>query len=184
MIFLSYDHLASTVYTLRQVFLARNINIGITYGKIQSVHSTFHIKLLFIFEYRLHTKLINATLHCRHREKSQRGHLFHPFLTFHISNPVFSYVYIFCRFKKKRKTTFHHFFYCSMPLIGINKTIRKTVAYIILFKNRIRDIFFTQNEKKIFFSDFAFFAYLSFSNFELLKNNILIVTLFTHQFSR
>jgi hypothetical protein len=69
-----------------------------------------------------------------------------------------------------------------MPWIGINKTIRKTVAYIILLKNRIRDILFTQNENKIFFRILPFF-YLSFSNFELLKNNILIVTLFTHQFS-
>ena len=67
-----------------------------------------------------------------------------------------------------------------MPWIGINKTIRETVAYI-LFKNRTRDILFTQNENKIFFRILPFF-YLSFSNFEL-KNNILIVTLFTHQFS-
>jgi hypothetical protein len=69
-----------------------------------------------------------------------------------------------------------------MPWIGINKTIRKTVAYIILLKNRTRDILFPQNENKIFFRILLFF-YLSFSNFELLKNNILIVTLFTHQFS-
>ena len=69
-----------------------------------------------------------------------------------------------------------------MPWIGINKTIRETVSYIILFKYRTRDILFTQNENKIYFRILPFF-YLSFSNFELLKNNILIVTLFTHQFS-
>jgi hypothetical protein len=69
-----------------------------------------------------------------------------------------------------------------MPWIGINKTIRETVAYIILFKSRTQDILFTQDENKIFFRILPFF-YLSFSNFELLKNNILIVTLFTHQFS-
>jgi hypothetical protein len=37
-------------------------------------------------------------------------------------------------------------FDCSMPWICISKTIRKTVAYIILFKNPTRDILFTQNE--------------------------------------
>jgi hypothetical protein len=30
--------------------------------------------------HRLHTKLINATSHCRHHEKSRSEHLFHPFL--------------------------------------------------------------------------------------------------------
>jgi hypothetical protein len=37
------------------------------------------------------------------------------------------------------------------PIISGYETIRKTVAYIILFKNRTRDILFTQNENKIFF---------------------------------
>jgi hypothetical protein len=56
-----------------------------------------------------------------------------------------------------------------MPWIGINKTIRKTVAYIILFKNRIRDILFTQNENKIFFSNFAFFSICPFQILNSLK---------------
>jgi hypothetical protein len=84
--------------------------------------------------------------------------------------------------KKEKNNISSFIFDCSMPWIGINKTIRKTVAYIILFKNRTRDILFTQNENKIFFRILSFF-YLSFSNFDLLKNNILIVTLFTHEFS-
>jgi hypothetical protein len=73
-----------------------------------------------------------------------------------------------------------------MPWIGINKTIRKTVAYIILFKNQTRDILFTQNENKIFFRIFPFF-YLSFSNFELLKvalckNWYFFIKIFFNQF--
>jgi hypothetical protein len=53
--------------------------------------------------HRLHTKLINATSHCRHHEKSRRGHLFHPFLTFHISNPVIPMFIIFADLKRREK---------------------------------------------------------------------------------
>jgi hypothetical protein len=57
-----------------------------------------------------------------------------------------------------------------MPWIGINKTIRKTVAYIILFKNRTRDILFTQNENKIFFRILSFFI-CSFQILNSLKQH-------------
>ena len=53
--------------------------------------------------HRLHTKLINATSHCRHHEKSRREHLFHPFLTFHISNPVIPMFIIFVDLKRREK---------------------------------------------------------------------------------
>jgi hypothetical protein len=46
-----------------------------------------------------------------------------------------------------------------MPWIGINKTIRKTVAYIILLKNRTWNILFTQNENKIFFRILPFWKF-------------------------
>ena len=53
--------------------------------------------------HRLHTKLINATSHCRHHEKSRREHLFHPFLTFHISNPLIPMFIIFVDLKRREK---------------------------------------------------------------------------------
>ena len=53
--------------------------------------------------HRLHTKLINATSYCRHHEKSRREHLFHPFLTFHISNPVIPMFIIFVDLKRREK---------------------------------------------------------------------------------
>ena len=59
--------------------------------------------------HRLHTQLINATSHCRHHEKSRRGHLFHPFLTFHISNPVIPMFIIFADLKRREKQ--HLIFY-------------------------------------------------------------------------
>ena len=59
--------------------------------------------------HRLQTKLINATSHCRH-EKSRRGHLFHPFLTFHISNPVISMFIIFADLKRREKQHFIIYF--------------------------------------------------------------------------
>ena len=65
---------------------------------------------------RLHTKLINATSHCRHHEKSRRGHLFHLFFNVPYFKPRDSYVYNFCRFKKKRKTTFNHLFLIALCL--------------------------------------------------------------------
>jgi hypothetical protein len=92
--------------------------------------------------------------------KNHGGDIYFTLFNVPYIKPRDSYVNNFCRFKKKRKTTFNH----------------------LLFKNRTRDILFTHNENKIFFRILPFF-YLSFSNFELLKNNILIVTLFTHQFS-
>ena len=60
--------------------------------------------------HRLHTKLINATSHCRHREKSRRGHLFHPFLTFHILNPVIPMFIIFADLKRREKQHFIIYF--------------------------------------------------------------------------
>jgi hypothetical protein len=60
--------------------------------------------------HRLHTKLINATSHCRHHEKSRRGHLFHPFLTFHISNPVIPMFIIFADLKRREKQHFIIYF--------------------------------------------------------------------------
>ena len=60
--------------------------------------------------HRLQTKLINATSHCRH-EKSRRGHLFHPFLTFHISNPVISMFIIFADLKRREKQHFIIYFW-------------------------------------------------------------------------
>ena len=59
--------------------------------------------------HRLQTKLINATSHCRH-EKSRRGHLFHPFLTFHISNPVISLFIILADLKRREKQHFIIYF--------------------------------------------------------------------------
>ena len=59
--------------------------------------------------HRLHTKLINATSHCRHHEKS-------PFFNVPYFKPRDSYVYNFCRFKKKRKTTFNHLFLIALCL--------------------------------------------------------------------
>jgi hypothetical protein len=58
---------------------------------------------LKLLKNRLHAKLINATSHCRHHEKSQRRHLFHPFLTFHISNPVIPMFIIFADLKRREK---------------------------------------------------------------------------------
>ena len=79
--------------------------------------------LLFYFfcdkhyvSHRLHTKLINATSHCRHHEKSRRVHLFQPFLTFHISNPVIPMFIIFVDLKRREKTTFHHLFLIALCL--------------------------------------------------------------------
>ena len=60
--------------------------------------------------HRLHTQLINATSHCRHHEKSRRGHLFHPFLTFHISNPVIPMFIIFVDLKRREKQHFIIYF--------------------------------------------------------------------------
>ena len=60
--------------------------------------------------HRLYTKLINATSHCRHHEKSRRGHLFHPFLTFHISNPVISLFIILADLKRREKQHFIIYF--------------------------------------------------------------------------
>jgi hypothetical protein len=57
-----------------------------------------------------------------------------------------------------------------MPWIGINKTIRKTVAYIILFNNRTRDILFTQNENKILFR-ICLFSICSFQILNSLKQH-------------
>ena len=61
--------------------------------------------------HRLHTKLINATSHCRHHEKSRREHLFHPFLTFHISNPVIPMFIIFVDLKRREKQHFIIYFW-------------------------------------------------------------------------
>ena len=73
--------------------------------------------LLFYFfcdkhyvSHRLHTKLINATSHCRHHEKSRRVHLFQPFLTFHISNPVIPMFIIFVDLKRREKQHFIIYF--------------------------------------------------------------------------
>ena len=60
--------------------------------------------------HRLHTQLINATSHCRHHEKSRREHLFHPFLTFHISNPVIPMFIIFVDLKRREKQHFIIYF--------------------------------------------------------------------------
>jgi hypothetical protein len=92
--------------------------------------------------HRLHTQLINATSHCRHNEKSRRGHLFHPFLTFHISNPVIP-VYNICRFKKKRKTTFHHLFLNALCLeLALTKPSGKRLPTLFYSKIGLRT--FTQ----------------------------------------
>jgi hypothetical protein len=68
------------------------------------------------FRIRLHTKLINATSHCRHHEKSRRGHLFHPFLTFHISNPVIPMFIIFADLRRREKQHFIIYFWLLYAL--------------------------------------------------------------------
>ena len=60
--------------------------------------------------HRLHTQLINATSHCRHHEKSRRRHLFHPFLTLHISNPVIPMFIIFADLRRREKQHFIIYF--------------------------------------------------------------------------
>jgi hypothetical protein len=50
----------------------------------------------------------NATSHCHHHEKSRRGHLFHPFLTFHISYPVIPMFIIFADLKRREKHEKHN----------------------------------------------------------------------------
>jgi hypothetical protein len=66
--------------------------------------------------HRLHTKLINATSHCRHHEKSRRRHLFHPFLTFHISNPVIPMFIIFADWRRREKQHFIIYFWLLYAL--------------------------------------------------------------------
>jgi hypothetical protein len=61
--------------------------------------------------------LINATSHCRLHEKSRRGHLFHPFLTFHISNPVIPMFIILQILKKEKNNISSFIFDCSMPIM-------------------------------------------------------------------
>jgi hypothetical protein len=105
-----------------------------------------------------------------------------PFFNVPYFKPRDSYVYNFCRIKKRRKTTFHHLFLIALCLeLVLTKPSGKRLPTLFYSKIGL-ETFCSLKMKIIFFSDFAFF-YLSFSNFELLKNNIVIVTLFTHQFS-
>ena len=114
--------------------------------------------------HRLQTKLINATPHCRH-EKSRRGHLFHPFLT---SNPVIP-VYNFCRFKKKRKTTFHHLFLTALRLAWVlTKPSGKRLP--TLFYSKIGLGTFCSPRMKIkYFFGFYLFSICSFQILNSLK---------------
>jgi hypothetical protein len=62
---------------------------------------------VFFISHRLQTKLINATSHCVIMKK-HGGDIYFTLFNVPYIKPRDSYVNNFCRFKKKRKTTFNH----------------------------------------------------------------------------
>ena len=121
-------------YTLKCVYRSRRVSDHVGFAIVYSfLFYCFFVFFSFFFPFglfvvillfcekhyvlhRLQTKLINATSHCRH-EKSRRGHLFHPFLTFHISNPVIPMFIIFADLKRREK---QHFIIYIWLLYAVN----------------------------------------------------------------
>ena len=92
-----------------------------------------------------------------------------PFFNVPYFKPRDSYVYNFCKCKKKRKTTFHHLFLIALCLeLVLTKPSGKRLPTLFYSKIGL-GTFCSLKMKIILFSDFAFFSICPFQILNSLK---------------